>query len=175
MSRRRGFYPGKGATKRSRDWYPYKNEYEYNLGQLLITWTYEDKSAIVDYIIPKTYNPDFTNSRYPWLLLEAKGVFLGGKEEARKYVEMRKCNPDKQVLFIFEDPYKKPYSGCKKRKDGSVMTLAEWAANNSFPFCHAAKIPAWLLDNTLSQSQMRDRVDDLVRRQAELYGGRIRA
>ena len=175
MRGRRGFRQAQGKTKRTADWYPYKNEYEYNLAQVLVTWTYEDKAARVEYIIPKTYNPDFTNQKYPWLLIEAKGFFLGGKEEARKYVEMRRCNPEKQVFFIFEDPYKAPYSGCKKRKDGSIMTLAEWAANNSFPFCQASKIPPWLVDNTLSADQLRSRVDELLLRQAELYGGIVRA
>lgn len=168
----RQFRQAEGKTARKKTYYPYKNEYEYELSKLLRGWEYEDKAAAVDYIVPKTYNPDFTNNKHPWLLIEAKGIFLGGKEEARKYVEMRRCNPDKEVFFIFEDPMKKAYQGCKRRIDGSILTLAEWASSNNFPFCHCTEIPPWLVDSFVTTEELRARIEALKLSQAKVYGGR---
>lgn len=167
--RKRKFFQGKGASKRTKDYYPYKNEFEYNLSQLLTSWVYEDKSRKVQYIIPKVYNPDFTNKAFPWLLIEAKGIFLGGQPEARKYVELVRCNPNLTVFFIFEDPWKTPYTGCKRRRDGSRLTCAEWAASHSFPFCSAKEIPHWINDNSLPEETMRIKVAELLILQKQMF------
>ena len=87
----------------------------------------------LDYTQEKQYTPDFVNDRLK-ILFEVKGYFRTSAE-AKKYVDVKKCNPDWSVVFIFSDPTK-PLPWSKRRvSDGKRMTHGEWAAMNGFSYC----------------------------------------
>lgn len=96
----------------------------------------------IPYIIEAKYTPDFVNEKQK-IIFEAKGRFESSKEAA-KYIHFRKCNPDWEVIFIFEAPTK-PMPFAKKRKDGTKFTHAEWADKNSFRWFTEHTIPKELL------------------------------
>lgn len=168
------FRQPQGATRRSNEFKPYKNRFESEVAALIPGWVYEDKKAKVDYVIHKTYNPDFTCEEHPWLLIETKGIFLGGAQEAQKYTSFKKCHPEKVIFFIFENPNLKAYGQCRKRADGSFLTMAEWASTNGFPFCHCTKIPWYLAGKYVDDKLLRDEVESLIKKQAQQFAGRMK-
>ena len=147
----------------NKQWLPYKNEFEYNLGQILPAYSYESKK--LDYIIQAKYNPDFISKAHDWLYIEAKGYFIGGSTEARKYIWVKRSNPEIELLFIFANPNKKAYSSCRIRKDGSMLTMGEWAAKNGFAFVSHDKVPKILGDGNIDKGW----IDDLKDRQFKYY------
>lgn len=161
---RRRYYP-KRKKKTGPDISPYKSQLEYRLAQLFLDWKYEQVK--LKYVVPHTYNPDFSREDKEWLVVEAKGRFINGAPEARKYVEVKKQHPDKEVVFIFEKPHIKAYTGLRKRKDGSVMSLGEWAAKNDFLFFGEKDVPQWFIDGDFD----RDKLIEQKAKQRELYFG----
>ena len=65
----------KGAG-RSKNLYPYKNQFEKDIHTVLDKALYEDKKAKVAYTTESVYNPDFVFPGNNWLLLEAKRTWL---------------------------------------------------------------------------------------------------
>ena len=128
MGYRNGFskYP-----KKTNQYKPYKNKFEFDLAKVLEGCDYEDKERKVSYETKATYNPDFTFADKPWLLIEAKGRFMGGSKEAAKYVWVKRCHPELEIVFIFSNMNNKAYPGCRRRKDGSFLTMGEWATKLS--------------------------------------------
>jgi len=122
----------------------YRSGLERRLAEVLIHCEFEKRK--VEYSVPHKYNPDFTFPDKDWLIIEAKGRFTEGSTEARKYVEVAKQHRELEVVFILENPMTKAYAACKKRKDGSFMTLGEWCAKNNFCFFAEKKIPDWFID-----------------------------
>ena len=48
------------------------------------------------------------------------------------------CGDDERsvrFVFIFQDGRKRAYPQCKRRKDGTFLSLAEWAEHNEFEWC----------------------------------------
>lgn len=85
------------------------------------------------YIQEKSYSPDFVNEEKN-ILFEAKGYFRSAAE-FRKYVDVKRCNPDWEIIFIFSDP-NKPLPWSRKRKtDGKRMTHKELVEKNGFKCC----------------------------------------
>lgn len=120
---------------------PYRSWLEYDLHQgSLKTLPYEPLR--IPYQIATTYNPDFVNEA-KGILFEAKGRFEDSKEAA-KYVHFRNCNPEWELIFVFERP-NLPFPHAKKRKDGTKRTHADWAIKNGFQYCCPSTIkPEWL-------------------------------
>lgn len=160
---RRHSYPRRRKTTKND---PYKSELERRLADVLKKCWYE--KVKVKYSIPCTYNPDFGFSDKPWLLIEAKGRFINGSAEARKYVEVAKQHKELEIVFIFEKPHTKAYTGLRKRKDGTVMTLGEWAAKNGFMFFGEKEVPNWFAEGKFD----RDRIIEEKRRVREQWLGR---
>lgn len=131
---------------------PYKSGLEKRLAEVLHHCEYE--KVKIKYIIPCTYNPDFSFPDKPWLVIEAKGRFINGSSEARKYVEVAKQHKDKEVVFIFEKPTTKAYTGLKRRRDGTIMTLGEWAAKNNFVFFGEKEIPLWFIEGDFDRDKL---------------------
>lgn len=110
---------------------PYKSWLEHDLHKgALKNLPYEPE--LISYTIPKRYRPDFVNYD-KGIIFEAKGRFQDSAE-ASKYVHFRKCNPEWEIIFIFERP-RLAMPHAKKRKDGTKMTHAEWAEKNGFKWC----------------------------------------
>ncbi len=63
------------------------------------------------------------------MYVEVKAIFNDSKE-AQKYPWIIKAlNPNEKLLFVFEKP-DKPIHWKAKRKDGTKMTMAQWADKN---------------------------------------------
>lgn len=169
MAYKRRGWNGKGKAQTKKDnkkWYPYKNEFEYNLSQTFKVYEYETKK--IPYSIHANYNPDFIHPEKDWLIIEAKGFFLGGQPEARKYVWVKKSNPDLELVFILDNPNKKAYTGCKRRKDGSYLTMGEWCSKQGFVFFRHTQIPKELAEGNVT----REWLDSWRKRQREHYFGK---
>jgi len=163
MGYRNGFKKG---PRKPNAYKPYKNKFEYDLAKILEGCDYEDKARKVKYTSNHVYNPDFTFADKPWLLIEAKGRFMGGSKEAAKYVWCKRCNPKIEIVFIFSNMNNKAYPGCRRRKDGSFLTMGEWASKNDF-LCFSQKhLPPWLIDGSIDKKLYRDKLNQ----QKAMYG-----
>jgi len=107
----------------------YDSKLEYDLHQNELK-DYEHHPDKLHYTVSHTYEPDFVSNSNPYLLIEVKGRFRDNTE-ASKYKWIRDCNPDYEIVFVFEKP-DTPFPFAKKRKDGTKMTHAEWAEKNNF-------------------------------------------
>lgn len=163
-------YRFKKSTTRKASYYPYKNQFEKDIHTALKQADYEDKGRKVPYTTEAIYNPDFTFKSIPWLLIEAKGRFMGGSKEAAKYVWVSKCHPEFEIAFLFDNPTKVAYTGCRRRADGSVLTMGEWAAKNGFAFFAVKKIPKELILGTAT----REWLEAIKDSQYESYFGKSR-
>ena len=121
------------------------------------------------YTTEAIYNPDFTLKSALWLLVEAKGRFQGGSKEAAKYVWVKRCHPELEIVFIFERPNNRAYQGCRRRTDDTYLTMGEWAAKNGFAFFSSKHIPQELIDGTVS----REFIEEVKQRQQEMYFGNV--
>jgi len=84
----------------------------------------------VGYKVEHTYEPDFVHPDEPGILIEVKGRFRDSAEAA-KYVWIQRCNPDLEIVFIFQNPgLAMPFA--KIRKDGTKRSHKEWAEKNGF-------------------------------------------
>lgn len=92
----------------------------------------EFKPNPIEYTIEHKYNPDFKHSTgSKQILIEAKGFFQDASEAA-KYKWVREALPeDTELVFVFEKPETRLHY-LQRRKDGSKMSMAEWAEKNGF-------------------------------------------
>lgn len=157
------------TLSRSKNLYPYKNSFEKDIHQVLSKATYEDKEAKVSYTTESIYNPDFTFPDIRWLLVEAKGRFIGGSKEAAKYVWVKRCHPELEIVFIFQNPDTR-MPNARRRTDGSYMTMGEWAAKNGFAFFPSKRMPQELVEATVT----REYIEDLKDTQHQIYFGKER-
>lgn len=85
-----------------------------------------------EFTVKFKYTPDFgVESGGNIYYIETKGYIYSGRD-ARNYTEFRKslqCN--EELIFLFQNPAIK-LNWKSKRKDGTKMTMAEWADVNSF-------------------------------------------
>lgn len=137
--------------KKTKNFYPYKNEFEYKLSILMPHAVYESKDRILEYQVESKYHPDFVFPDNDWLVIEAKGRFMGGSTEAAKYVWVKRCNPKIEIVFLFDDPNQTAYPGCRKRTDGSKLTMGEWASKNGFAFFPAKHVPGCFQDGEVTK------------------------
>lgn len=77
----------------------------------------------VDYVVHKSYTPDFVSVGTSDTWYEAKGFFRPG--DTIKYKAIRNQFPDKRLVFIFSNPHK------PTRKDVK-STHADWAEKNGW-------------------------------------------
>lgn len=74
----------------------------------------------INYILCKTYTPDFTTD--DGIYLEVKGVL--DQQSRSKMSSVKEQHPDLDIRFVFMDPH--------KRCPGLKTTHAEWADKNGF-------------------------------------------
>ena len=95
----------------------------------------------VNYHIDHWYEPDF---RYGNVLIESKGRFRN-RQEATKYLWVRKALSVKtQLVFVFQN-HKTPMPNAKRRKKcGTKQTMGEWATKHGFQWYTPRTCPeAW--------------------------------
>ena len=113
-----------------------RKEYRSKLEKLLGDGVLRDmlyEPYPITYTQEKNYLPDFVNEEKQ-ILFEAKGYFRTSAE-FRKYVDVSKCNPSWDLIFIFQDPHK-PLPWAKKRQgDGKRMTHKELVEKHGFKCC----------------------------------------
>ena len=136
--------------------HPYKSTLEYKLAKELSGYTYEPPEIKVPDSVHHSYVPDFVHPDQPDILLEIKGYLIKGSTDAQKYVAIARDNPDKELIFIFSDPNKRAYPGCKNRKDGSYLSLGEWAKKNSILYFTKETIPEELKAGSWSLEDVRE-------------------
>ena len=102
-------------------------------------WRYESEK--IKYKIPEsehTYTPDFsrpgdcTSRDKSKTVVESKGRFRS-KAEADKYIHIRDSNPNIKLVFVFQNP-RVAMPGAKRRKDGTIYTMADWCERNNFDY-----------------------------------------
>jgi len=91
---------------------------------------YDHHPERLEYTINHKYQPDFVLSSNPRRVIEVKGRFRDSNE-ASKYKWIRDCNPDYELVFIFQNP-NTPMPFSKVRKCGTKMTHGEWATKWKF-------------------------------------------
>jgi hypothetical protein len=77
-------------------------------------------SQTLEYVLPKTYEPDFVYKT------KSKTKTLSSKEE---------------LVFLFQKP-KTPMPGSRRRKNGTRYTMEEWAAKQGFRWYTLDTLPA---------------------------------
>jgi hypothetical protein len=117
-------------------------------------YMYEDKGSKLSYEIPHEYTPDFVHPVSPRVQLEVKGYFRTSAE-ASKYVHIKRDNPDIELIFIFNNAFKKAHPNCRPRVDGSVLTLDEWCKKHEFLYYEEKSLPSNILEGRLSPRWIR--------------------
>lgn len=87
----------------------------------------------IEYLVPAhyaNYTPDFRVGRF---LIEAKGFFRKGDPKKYKDINTALKDTNEKLVFIFENP-KTKMPGARRRKDGSYLTMGEWASNLDIPW-----------------------------------------
>jgi hypothetical protein len=147
----RGKVIRKRTKSKPKSFHPYRSGLEKRIASVLLNaYEYEPKEDKVEYTVPHKYLPDFVCKSDRNILIEVKGYFRYGSQEMSKYVAIKKDNPEKELVFIFSDPTKKAHSGCRVRKDGTLMTMAEWATKQGFLFYGSKEIPRVLAEGKAS-------------------------
>ena len=124
---------------------------------------YEPVGSRIKYTVPHEYRPDFIHPNQPDILLEVKGYMIKGSVDCLKYVSIARDNPDKELIFIFSDPNKRAYPGVRMRKDGTYLSLGEWAQKNLLLYFSTDSIPEEIRRGEWS-------LEDVRRYKAEVYG-----
>jgi len=119
------------ATKRQRKSgkaHSFRSNSEYNCSVLLskkkIEYLYEPYPIPYEWSESKKYFPDFILPN--GIILEVKGRFM--LEDRKKHLFLRDQHPDKDIRFVFDNPYRKLYKGGK-------MTYADWCEKYKFKYC----------------------------------------
>ena len=113
----------------------FRSPLEKRLHSVLKGFKYEP--CKMAYITERNYIPDFVDEERR-ILIEAKGFFRQGDD--KKYLSIKKCYPKWRMIFVFSDPKKPVRKGGLPRKDGTRLSLAEWAEQNGWE---------WATENTL--------------------------
>ena len=118
----------------------YDSLWEYTLHKTLLK-NWGMRGEAIDYIIQRTYEPDFVRKiNDKLILLESKGRFWDHAEYS-KYVWIKKSLPRFiELVFLFQNP-KAPMPGAKKRRDGTKRSHAEWADKNNFRWFSEENLP----------------------------------
>lgn len=106
---------------------PYKSRFEQEFAKARPELGYE--TTRLEYTTQHTYTPDFSGFTTHY---ELKGRFRTSAEAA-KYIAVMAAHPKLKFRFVFMDA-DKPMPGARRRKDGTIYTMGEWADRNNFPY-----------------------------------------
>ena len=73
---------------------------------------------------------------------EVKGRFRL-VDEAKKYIDFRRCYPDIVMFFILEKP-NTSMAGAKRRKDGTIRTMEDWLDKNGFEYTYVSELEEYI-------------------------------
>ena len=137
MARRK---PRKARPKEKNVPKGYDSLWEYSLHQTILK-KWGMRGNTVDYIIKKTYEPDFIKKiNNKIILLESKGRFWDHAEYS-KYIWIRESLSEFiELVFLFQNPTA-PMPGAKKRKNGTKRSHSEWAETNNFRWYSEKTLP----------------------------------
>lgn len=110
----------------------YRSKFEEALHKANPDLLYEPKEYKLEYKVAHVYQPDFIDQNEDNIYYEAKGRFQD-RPEARKYVEIQQQHPEIEIVFLFQNPRNK-MPGARPRKDGTTLTMAEWADKHGFRY-----------------------------------------
>ena len=155
-------------SKAKRPYGKYMDNFKSTLEQslkkeCLEEYQYEPPESAMRYSVPHVYNPDFVHPNSPNIIIEVKGWFIKGSADAQKYISIARDNPEKELVFLFSNPDKKAYAGCRPRSDGTFMTLGEWCYKHRFLFFTKDNFP-----NELRYGQWT--VEDIRNYKRQIYG-----
>jgi hypothetical protein len=132
-------------------YFPFRSALEKRIANKIDRdYNYEPKESKVEYTVPHKYTPDFVHPNYPKVYLEVKGYFRTSAE-AGKYVSIKRDNPDIEIVFIFNNPFKKAHPNCRPRKDGSLLTLDEWCTKHEFLYYSEKELPLEILKGSVTK------------------------
>ena len=109
----------------------YKSKFEQNFAKALKTngIKFEYEQVLVSFVQPekkRKYYPDFKiRTDEGVFIVETKGRFTA--EDRKKMIWVRECNPDLNVILMFQN------SNVPIRK-GSKVTYADWCRKNNYKF-----------------------------------------
>lgn len=155
MWNRKKIPKNKKKKRKTPSYFPYRSALEKRIAQKLSDdYIYEPKDISVNYETPHRYKPDFILKGMKDVLFEVKGYFRTSSEAA-KYIYIKKNNPDLEIIFIFNNSFKKAHSNCRERVDGSIMTLAEWADKQEFLHYEEKSLPSEILQGTITKEWIK--------------------
>ena len=135
----------------------FKSSLERSLASSCLSeYVYEPPGSTISYTVPHTYHPDFIHPNSPHILIEAKGWMVKGQADIAKYLSIVRDNPHKELVFLFSNPNKKAYSGCRTRADGSFMTLGDWCFKSKILYFTEDTFPQELREGLWSLEDIRD-------------------
>jgi hypothetical protein len=141
--------------KKKPTYYPYRSLLEKRIATRLDTsYEYEPKSAKLDYMVLHKYTPDFVSATNKNVVIEVKGYFRTSSE-ATKYVHIKRYNPEIELIFIFGNPFKKAHPNCRPRKNGTLLTLAEWCGNHEFLYYSEKKLPKEIITGKTTEGWIK--------------------
>ncbi len=94
---------------------------------------FEHHPAAIKFYVKNTYTPDFSfvTAYGAKFYIEYKG-YIYSSETTKKYTDFRETLYDfEELIFVFQDP-NKTLKWKTKRKDGTKMSLFQWAEKNEF-------------------------------------------
>ena len=112
----------------------YRSKFEEDVAKIL-NGRFKYEESKFNYTSNHVYTVDFDDGT---VYLECKGRFRFG--EARKYLDITRCNPDIRLEFVFYNP-NTPMPGAKRRKDGTKHSMAEWATMHGFNYYTLGSLP----------------------------------
>lgn len=114
-----------------------------NLKRRGVQAAYEEDT--LSYKIEAEYTPDF---RLPnGIFVEVKGVLR--KEDRRKMVAVKRCNPDADIRFVF--------ALASKAIVGGKISHAKWAERNGFPWAEGHVPEEWIDEGKSRKAKLRSK------------------
>lgn len=115
----------------------YDSKFERELDKTVLKGCNYHPDKKVQYVIEREYEPDW---QVGYTLIEAKGRFRD-RLEAAKYIWVRKALPKRyKLVFVFQN-HKTPMPGARRRKDGTKLSVGEWATKNGFEWYTPRTVP----------------------------------
>lgn len=101
---------------------PYRSGLERTFATNVAGCGFEFEPTSLPYTMHRRYVPDFVKGD---VLIECKGFFRAG--DTLKYKSVRESYPDRELIFVLSDPY-------KKVRKGSKLCMGQWCFKEGFAY-----------------------------------------
>lgn len=112
----------------------FKSDLERRASKIL---KHQYETATFPYVTTHVYTADFVDFNNK-IVYETKGRFREG--EMQKYLAVREQHRDWKFRFIFQNPLC-PMPRVRRRKDGTIYKMRDWADEHKFEWCSINNIP----------------------------------